>query len=306
MQPEAHDKNRPEPARTTPTAAPEAAAPPPAAQERATPSPEARATVESPSAPRAGDSVEGATPGLFEGWPTPGELADLLDEQLDQVNRATQVIDRELGDFVSEHGGLPAVLAATAAQTVVSLGREGVEDLKGRADVLRIGQGIAEGSAAGVVKDLGRAASVFPLASAFRAAGMAASAAFRKAINLRRQQLAFIRRVEEVYRKEVEHLMNTRPRMSPSDVGKEADRRTKEILAKEFEGVLEILFERETETTKGTKTDRMHNIDIVVPLLMLAIELKKSPAAVDRVQKIAHQTFCLIYDYTYVTIFGHP
>ncbi|HEV2706434.1 MAG TPA: hypothetical protein VGV59_10955 [Pyrinomonadaceae bacterium] len=303
-QPAPVDKEQPTP--PTPQPTPEPTPDPIAEPVVVPPSPQSRATQEQPSAPGGREASESTSGGFFGGWSSASELADLLDKKIDQLSHATHVIDKELDEFVTEHDGLPAVLAATAAQTIVDLGREKLEDLKSNVDVLRVGQGVAKGDAAGILEDVGRVVVALPLAGVFRAAGMTAAAAAKKVLKIRRQQLAFVQRVEKIYRAQLEHVMKTHPSMSPQDVGTEADRLTKEILAKKYEGILELFFDEETGTTKGKKTDRMHNIDIVIPRLFLVIELKKSPAAVKRIQKLAQHTYSLIYDYTHVTIFGHP
>ena len=237
-----------------------------------------------------------------------GEVADLLDEQVNQVVRASRVIDEKLGEMVSDSGGLPSVLAATVAQTMLEVAREGAEGIKGRFDVLRLGRGVARGDLQGIVDDLGRVAAVVPMASALRATGVTAFTALRTAVGLRRAvQGEFKKLVEEIYQKEVKRLMRSRRALTPQVIGTEADKRTKEILEKMFEGLMEIYFDVPTETTKGAEGDAntMNNTDVIAPLFLTALELKKSPRAVKRIQKLAQKAQCRIYGYWLAHVYGH-
>lgn len=294
-----------QPTPNTVTSPPATQAPP----TEATASPEARAAKESPSATRGGDAVEGASPGLFEGIRSAADLADFLGNQIDQVSNASRIIDKELEDWVGNQGGLPSVLAATAAQTVLDVGRKALEDAKGRLDVLRLGEGIAQGTVMGVVEDVGRAADILlPSARALRAMGVAFSAAYgtvRRTKKIKEVQDQVFRIAEQVYKQQVALAMrNTLD--DPMTQGRKADEATKEILKKKFAGKLAIYFEERTGTTKGTKGARtMSRLDVVFPSIRLALELKKSPKAEDEVQRLAFEIFCRVSGLDLRYIYGH-
>src|SRR4029453_687490 len=77
---------------------------------------------------------------------TASDIADWWDKQHATSRTA-------LDDFVDQYPGLFGVVVATAAAAAMELG-------KGTIDVLRVGTGVAEGSAGGVAQDALRALSV--------------------------------------------------------------------------------------------------------------------------------------------------
>jgi LysM domain len=77
---------------------------------------------------------------------TASDIADWWDKQ-------HAISKRALDDFVDEYPGLFGVVVATAVATAMEVG-------KGTVDVLRFGEGIAEGTAGGVAQDALRALSI--------------------------------------------------------------------------------------------------------------------------------------------------
>jgi hypothetical protein len=272
-------------------------------------SPEARATAESPSAPHGGDPLEGATSRLFE-IRSAADLAGAIENQIDQVSNATRIIDRKLGEWVNDQGGLPSVVAATTVETALDLGRNVVEGGKNRLDILRLGEGIAQGTVMGVVEDLGRVADIaFPTARALRdMGGVAYSAAYKTVIKtqqIKELQNEVYRIVEKIYKEQI-HIAMQNTRHHPMIQGTKADNATKRILIKEFEGVLEIYFDERTGITKGTKGGRtMDKLDCVFPGIALAIELKKSPKAMKEIQDQSFRIFCKENGFDLRYVYGH-
>jgi hypothetical protein len=148
---------------------------------RVEPTPEARGAAERPSGSEGPTIDEGAPPGEPDqaeraaaedssAFETPfSDAAEAWDRQVEQAERASDVLRGQLESYVDEGGSW--VLGALGA-TALDVAGAAMHFTQGLADTARLGQGLSQGTWEGVREDAGRVLNVLPAGRAAKVLGL--------------------------------------------------------------------------------------------------------------------------------------